>query len=194
MLATPPSILLPLLRLRRVIAALAFAGLASLASAGPPITGHEAEVKAAALYNVITFTDWPDGAFSSVDAPLIIGVLGQSPVTAPLNDVVARETWRGRLLKLQPVSTPAEAKACHVLFIARSEQGRWRNVSVQLAQLPILTVSDADTFALQGGMVQFAIEQNRLRLIVNLNSTRAAGLSISSKVLRLAQVIDDRTP
>ena len=184
-----------LLRVRHVATTAILVWLASTtAGSAPPVVSREPELKAAALYNIIAFTEWPDGAFISDEAPLIIGILGQTPVSSFLNDIVAKETWRGRRLKLLHVATPADAKACHVLFVGRVEQSRWRAGSAAIARLPILVVGETDKFAEQGGMVQFAIEQNRLRLTVNLESVRSAGLNISSKVLRLAQVLDTRNP
>jgi hypothetical protein len=184
----------PRLRPRSIAASLALASLVSIALAAIPGPVQETDLKAAALYNIIAFTDWPESAFSSAEAPLVIGVLGQTPITTPLARIVAKETRRGRPLTLLHVSTLTQAKGCHVLFLASSEMSRWRASRDQLSGLPILTVSDADKFAEQGGAVQFAIELNRLHLNVNLSSVRASGLTISSKVLRLAHVIDARNP
>jgi len=36
-------------------------------------------VKAAFMYNFGKFVDWPDAAFASTNAPLVIGVLGGDP-------------------------------------------------------------------------------------------------------------------
>jgi hypothetical protein len=52
-----------------------------------------------------------------------------------------------------------------------------------------LTVGDADTFLDQGGMIQFYSQDNRVRLRINLDAATAAGLTLSSKLLRPAQVI-----
>lgn len=175
---------------RSLRAALILAGLPSLpiVAAVPPT--REYQIKAAAIYNIIAFTEWPASSFSSPESPLVIGILGEGPIAALLNEFGANETWQGRKVVLRRLSTPAEAQACHVLFVARSETPRWRTLSSQLAGRPILTIADAEDFARQGGVVQFAVDRNKIRLIVNLGVARSVGLTISSKVLRLANVID----
>lgn len=177
-----------------LVASLALAWFAAqLRAATPPVPVDRGnEVKAAALYNIIAFTEWPANAFAYPEAPLVIGVLGQGPVAAVLSDLAQNETWRGRRLVLRQISTIPEAHSCHVVWIARSEQSRWPALVAQFARQAILTVSDEPNFARSGGIVQFSIERNKLHLLVNLAAARGCGVQISSKVLRLAEVIDDR--
>ena len=79
--------------------------------------------------------------------------------------------------------------ACHILFISRPEQGHLDQLLDSLKGRSVLTVSDAERFASHGGMIGFATEQNRIRLRVNLEAARAANLTISSKLLRPAQIV-----
>jgi hypothetical protein len=59
-----------------------------------------------------------------------------------------------------------------------------------LSNRSILTVSDADEFARSGGMIRFRLENNKIRLQINLRAAKAANLAISSKLLRVAEVIE----
>ena len=182
-------------RARFTAAVIACATLPLLGRAAPAVQAlPEAEVKAAAFYNIVTFTDWPASTFASSEAPLVIGILGQGPIASLLPALVANETWRGRPVIVKQLAAPAAARDCHVLFVARSEQGRWRTIARQIAKRPILTISDFDGFARGGGVVQLGIDRNKLRLTVNLAAARNHGLAISSKVLRLAEVIDESGP
>jgi hypothetical protein len=40
----------------------------------------EHQVKAAFIHKFIMFTSWPSSAFDSNDSPVVIGVLGESPI------------------------------------------------------------------------------------------------------------------
>ena len=151
----------------------------------------EFEVKAAALVNIVGFVEWPATAFANPEAPLVIGVLGRDRVVSLLEDLAATEKSHGRRIALEHYATPAEARSCHVLYVAQTAHARWPGMRSQFVGRPVLTVSDAPNFARQSGIVQFAIERNKLRLIVNLGAARLAGLTISSKVLRLADVVGD---
>ena len=148
--------------------------------------------KAVALYNIISFSEWPATSFTFTRPSLVIGILGQDDTTTALNEVMANERWQGRAIEMRRVATVDEIRQCHVLYIARSEHARWRGMNTLFAGLPILTVSDAPDFVRTGGMVQLTVERRKLHLRVNLGAARTAGVTISSKVLRLAEVIDDR--
>ena len=50
-------------------------------------------------------------------------------------------------------------------------------------------VSDADRFAERGGMIRFVTDRSRIRLQINPVAAEAAHLTISSKLLRVAEVI-----
>jgi hypothetical protein len=104
-------------------------------------------------------------------------------------ELIQNESWRGRRLVLQRNPTVTEAKSAHVVFVSRTEQARWPFLRTQLAGRSILTVSDGDDFARQAGMVQFAIDRNKLRLTVNVAAAKAAHVQISSQVLQLASVV-----
>jgi len=158
-------------------------------AATPPAASREYEVKAAALYNVMAFTEWPESAFTSSDAPLVIVVFGRGPIAGVIAELLKNESWRNRRLVLQRNPSPGDAKSAQVVFVSRTEQARWPFLRSQFAGRPILTVGDAEDFARQAGVVQLTIEHNKLHLAVNLNAARAAHLQISSKVLRLAEVI-----
>ena len=82
-----------------------------------------------------------------------------------------------------------EIKSCHVLFISRSESDRLGEILAGLKGRNILTVSDADGFAQHGGMIRFVTEKNKIRLRINLDAAKAANLTISSKLLRPAEIV-----
>ena len=183
------------LPLRTAIAAFALMLPARAApEAHPPIALAESEIKAAAVYNIIGCVEWPATVFAADDSPLVIGILGRGPVADLIEPFIVNETWHSRPVIVRYLASVAEARQCHVVYIARSEHGRWRLLRSQLSPFPILTIGDAAQFAEQGGVVQLGIERNRLQITVNLEVARAAGLTISAKILRLARVIAPREP
>jgi hypothetical protein len=54
----------------------------------------------------------------------------------------------------------------------------------------VLTVSDAPRFAARGGMIEFVREGEHVRFTVNVDAAKRAGLSISSRLLRVARGIE----
>lgn len=153
----------------------------------------EYQVKAAFLFNFSQFVDWPAEAFPSSDTPLVIGVLGEDPFGSFLDQIVANERFRGRPFQVRRYATVDEITTCHILFINRSAGDRPEVILAGLKRRPIVTVSDADGFAQHGGMIRFVTDRNRIRLEINLAAVDAAHLTISSKLLRVAEIIRPRS-
>ena len=82
-----------------------------------------------------------------------------------------------------------EIKTCHILFISRSETDRLEPILARLKDRNILTVADAEGFAQRGVMIRFVTEHNKIRLRINLEAAKAAHLTISSKLLRPAEIV-----
>ncbi len=75
-----------------------------------------------------------------------------------------------------------------VLFISPS-QPDFHRVLAGLGSSPVLTVGDAEDFARLGGMINFRVEENKVRFEINPAAATRAGLRISSRLLGVARVI-----
>jgi hypothetical protein len=139
------------------------------------------------LFNFAQFVDWPPKAFPEAQTPLVIGILGEDLFGSYLDETVRGEKVNDRPLVVQRYHRIGEIKTCHVLFISRSESARLEEILASLKGRSILTVGDTDDFALRGGMIRFVTEKNKIRMRINLEAVKAANLTISSKLLRLAE-------
>ncbi len=106
----------------------------------------------------------------------------------------ANEIFHGRPIVIQHYASVDLIQDCQLLFVARSEQRHWPKIQQAIARRPILTVSDAENFATRGGSVQFSVGRNKLRIVVNLQVIHRAGIVVSSKLLRLAEVVGEASP
>lgn len=149
----------------------------------------ERDVKAAFLFNFTQFVEWPDASFAAAQSPFVIGVLGDNPFGPVLDAVVRGETVKGHPLAVQSFKTLATVTACQILFVSTSEASRLKQVFSALQGRPILTVSDLPGFASRGGIIGFTTEQGRVRMQVNLEAARAAGLTMSSGLLQAATIV-----
>ena len=166
-----------------VISALLLSG--TLQAAAPT----EYQLKAVFLFNFAQFVDWPQESFPEAQMPLVIGVLGEDPFGTYLDEIVSGETVNNRQLEIQRYRRVDEMKTCHILFISQSESKRLEQIVAALKGRSILTVSDSDGFTRYGGMIRFVTEKNKLRLRINLEAATAANLTISSKLLRPAEIV-----
>jgi hypothetical protein len=163
--------------------------MAGRGSAAQAVRASEYQVKAVFLFNFAQFVDWPAEVFPASDTPLVICVLGDDPFGGALDQTVRDERLGGRRFQVRRYQSVDEIKTCHILFISRSEADRPQAILAGLNHRPILTVSDADRFAARGGMIRFVSDRNRIRLQLNLAAAEAAHLTISSKLLRVAEIV-----
>jgi hypothetical protein len=170
---------------------LAPAGLTapSPASAAQAKLSREFQVKAVFLYNFAQFVEWPPEAFESPTSPLVIGVLGLDPFGEYLDEAVRGEVVNGHPLVVERYRWASEIHVCHILFVSGSEGPRAAQVADDLKGRSILTVCDWEGFARHGGMIRFVMEHNHVRLRINLDAAKDAGLTISSKLLRSAELV-----
>jgi len=152
-------------------------------------TSPEYQIKAVFLFNFAQFVEWPTNAFAGAESPLIIGVLGDDPFGAYLDEIVRGQKVNHRPLAIQRYRGLEEIKTCHLLFVSQSEKYRLDQILASLKDRNILTVGDAESFAQRGGMVRFVTEKNKIRLRINLEAATEAKLTISSKLLRPAEIV-----
>ena len=153
-----------------------------------PAPAKEYQVKAVFLYNFAQFVEWPEAAFPETQTPLVIGVLGEDPFGGYLDETVRGEKVNNRPLVIERYRRAEEIKICHILFISRTEADRLEKIFAELKG-SILTVGDFEGFTKRGGMMRFVTEKNKTRLRINLEAAKAAKLTISSKLLRPAEII-----
>jgi hypothetical protein len=87
------------------------------------------------------------------------------------------------------IPTAMGLEPCHIVFLGRAEQGRFKTVLAKLARLPILTVSDIDDFAQAGGMIGVVEVERSIWFAINLTVARQANLKLSSRLLKLATIV-----
>jgi hypothetical protein len=149
---------------------------------------REYQIKAVFLFNFAQFIEWPAASFRETDA-IVIGVLGENPFGTYLDEAVRGEEVRGHPLVVQHYRQVEDVKACHILFINATEMHQIKQVLASLKSKSILTVSDATNFTKQGGIIRFFTENKKTRIRINLDAAKDANLTISSKLLRLADIV-----
>ena len=150
----------------------------------------EHEIKAAFLYNFAAFTEWPSSAFSNRESPFLIGVVGRDPFGSILEETFRGKDVGGRRITVKRASDVKELGACHLVFVPASEREKTARILESLKESPTLIVGEAEGFTATGGCIGFFAEGRKVRFEVNLQAVNRAGLKVSSKLLRLARVVE----
>lgn len=185
-----------------VLAASALVMLASaLPLAAQPASEREVQVEAAFLVNFVRYADWPAWRFDNPASPYVVAVVGTPAVANEIAAVAAAAgNIQGRRIEVRRVEFPrhrdaatrkavaAQLCASHVVFVQASGKAMPGDVLPMVAASPVLTVSDIPGFAGRGGMLGLVREGPHFGIEANPAAIRAAGVSVSAKVLKLAHI------
>ncbi len=147
---------------------------------------REHDLKAAYIYNIIKFVDWPESARH--DPELRIGIIGADPFGSSIEIIKGKIVGKRRITVLRSQNLQT-LKHCHALFISRSESRQVEWIARNASSLNILTFGDTAGFASRGIIVNFFLQDNKLRFEINIDAARRAGLAISSQVLKLGRIV-----
>ncbi|HMK65293.1 MAG TPA: YfiR family protein [Thermodesulfobacteriota bacterium] len=157
-----------------------------LPAAGDEI--QEEQVKVAFLYNFAKFVEWPPEAFKTDSATLTIGLIGPDPFGSLL-DSLKEKTIKGRKINIKRMAKAENPEDCHIWFISASEKSNLRNILAQAKNHNILTVSDMDRFAQQGGMIGLINQEGRINFEINIDAVQRSKLRFSAQLLKLAKIV-----
>ena len=152
----------------------------------------EYELKATFLFHFARFVQWPATAFQSPSDPIVIGILGEDPFGAYLDRLLENKQIKGHPLMVNRYTDIHEVTNCYILFISRNYQNHLKDIFSILRDKNVLTVSEIRHFAVHGGMIKLFTRAHKIRFAINYNAVLRANLKMSSRLLRLAQIVDEQ--
>ena len=167
-------------------------GLALLTLGLSPLRAEsrEYQIKAAFLVNFMQFVTWPDSVFTNENAPFSIAVLGDDPFGPALDQTLQGETVNHHKIVVQRVRRVEDCKDCQMIFVSRSEEKNLPAILAKVDSGPVLTVSETRGFARQGGIINFYLEDKKVRFEINPVVAQRANLKISAQLLSLGKIVE----
>ncbi len=173
----------------------------------------EYQIKAAFLYNFVKFVEWPKEKISKdANEPIVIGIIGKDPFGDAI-DIITGERVKDKKLVVKWFKSFEDSKKsdeknkpgvhmeieairkCHLLFFCSSEKTSIEEMMKSLKGSHALTVGEMNGFLESGGVINFIIENKKVRFEINTSAAKRARLEIRSQLLRLAKrVIEEDTP
>jgi YfiR/HmsC-like len=139
------------------------------------------ELQANLIYNFINHLSWERPA-----DPKIICIIGDNPIMPYVQSVTEADPH----ISVKRKYEDDFIDDCSILFVNRYFKGHFKKLLLKAGNKPILTISDIEYFAQNGGIVQFALRQNRVELAINKKSLRRARIQISSAILASSEIIN----
>jgi hypothetical protein len=149
----------------------------------------EYKVKAAFLYSFTKFVQWPPSGATNSNDPVTVCVFGENPFGGALQEILADKTFNGRPFSIKEMTSTQDVRACLILFVSASERKRLRTVLESVQGAAVLTIGDTQGFAEDGCIIDFILEDSKMRFEINTIAADRARLKISSKLLSLARIV-----
>lgn len=141
----------------------------------------EYRLKAAFVYNFALFTEWP----AEVGSTINVCVLGKDPFGDEIDPLQGKPVGN-RTIAIQRKPAVEALKGCQVVFFPAASLAGLPKALETLRGTPVLTIADTPGALAQGVALNMNLVQNKVTFEANLEAARAARLTLSSKLLRLA--------
>ena len=146
----------------------------------------EYSIKAGYLYNFSKYVDWPDGA---VGAKFVFCIVGDDPFAGKLDQTIAGKTTRdGKPMEVRKIGAE-EVKSCQIAFVSRAEKRHIAAILIATKGATVMTVADFSPFAESGGVAGFRLEDNKVKVDLNMDAANRAALKVSSKLQQVANLV-----
>lgn len=154
------------------------------------VVDREYMMKAAYLYKFATYVRWPDRAFADPNSPFVIAVFGPDPVGDSLRKIAAVKKIEGREIVVRHFKQLGHAGDFHILFMSRAVDSKSQKAAIQqLTGRNVLSVGETKDFLRDGGVIDFLVQENRLRVYISQSAYEREGLWVSAQFLRVVTVL-----
>jgi hypothetical protein len=151
------------------------------------LRASEQSVKAAYLYKFAGYVEWPDQPPEESRTPITIGVQGSISLADELTEITAGRTVNNRPIRVRRITAGLPLDDIQVLFIGAQERNRLDEALLPARQLPILTVTESEGALTEGSIINFTVDDQRVRFEISLVAAELNGLQLSSRLLDVAQ-------
>lgn len=173
---------------RRGSKSMALVLLLALCTTAPAQEASEYQLKAAFMFNFAKFTEWPDTAFNSSSAPLVVGVIGDDPFGDAIN-IIQGKRVKDREVVVQRFTDPGSVANCQILFISASEQQQLPAIFNHVKRGTVLTVGEMESFFDNGGVIKFVEVNGKVGFEINAEAVKKADFKLSSQLLKFAKLV-----
>lgn len=191
----------PVHRAARVVVRLAALLVLALATTSARTATDEAaavllerRVKAALIYRLTNYVEWPESAFADASSPFGIGIAGADLLAAELTEFAAGRRVLNRPLAVRRRARKAESfKDVQLIFIGREETAQLAGI-IRAAPPNALIVTESENALALGSVVNFVIVEGQVRFEVSLEAAQKRNLRLSSRLLSVAQAVRTGAP
>jgi hypothetical protein len=152
---------------------------------------EEYTLKAVYIEKFTRFVEWPKGSeIDDTSKPFVIGIIGENSFEPTLRKIFSTRKIRNKRVAVLRISSVDEIADCHLLFISNISKEKLQKVLSSIKGRPILTVSDTESFATSGVLINFYVLNNKLRFEINERAVRESNLTFSYLLMQIARIVN----
>jgi hypothetical protein len=151
-------------------------------------SADEYEIRAAMLINLTKFVAWPAWKIDVAHPQLLICILGSDSIGPIAEHYAQNQRVEGKPLQVRHISTIEAAMSCNLLYVGVGEQKHVDPFADELTKRAVLTVSENSNATTPKQVIGLPSLNDHVHIDINLGAAQRGGLTISSKLLRLATV------
>jgi len=145
----------------------------------------ERAVKVAYIYNFLRFTEWP----VAPEHPFRLCVMGYTHLDQELASLQGKPVHSQVLIEVVHITDEKDIHTCQALYLGHTDTWQLNRLLRQLANTPVLTVTDSEGLADKGVMIEMNTRQNKVVFDINLRAAQQVEMNFSSRLLKLANYI-----
>lgn len=153
----------------------------------------ETSVKAAFIYQFLSYIEWPAGRLAE-NAPITIGVLGAEHIATELRQIAAGRTVDDHPVQVKVLARNAPLDGVHVLFIGEAAARTQSVLASNAVARRIVTVTENKETTPEGCIINLVMVEGRVRFDVSLPAAQRAGVKLSSRLLSVARAVQGEAP
>ncbi len=153
----------------------------------------EYSIKAAFLFHFLKYTSWPKGTFEKQDDPIVLGLVGKDPFGKVLDKVLGKKVVGKRPIIIKRFEDISKVKGVHALFLGELTTKERSKLYAALAGQALLSIGDSYGMAgADTSVASFFLRDGKVRFEVSTKAVERAKLTISSQLLKLADIVEKR--
>ena len=143
---------------------------------------NEFQAKAFFVYNFTRLVEWPSNGSSE----FVIGVIGNSQVTAHLENITKGKSVGSQKIVIKHFKSPEEIENCNIIYVSYGSSSKISAIQSSVKSHNTLIVAEKEGLVKEGAAINFVLNNNRLSFNINVDNAQKYGLKVSKTLVDMS--------